>query len=368
MMNSVRFPLLSTSSQSANTPGSGQSPVHIDHQNGLSLIELLITVAIAAFIMAGLAGVVNQTLNTEEVVRQRNELTQQARFAMQRMVVAVSGTRRLLLPLADNPGTDWREHVREQTFPASAPEGSSTQASAVLAVTLDISIDRDRDGWADANNDQDFLDLNNNGLRDVNEPERIDEDLGTDNCNDFAQGIIGIDDDGDGAVDEGAIHVSGTYRDNDEDGTEEEDPINGVDDDADGSIDEDVTGDMNKDGDTGIKGVDDDLDGTVDEGPPTDNDEDGLNGEDWFDAVVFYLSGNKLIERLPSQSDTNGDTFITGADFTESEIAVGVTRFRVERIPQGGGRAVLIDLSLEMTDFRGDTVSLNTRVRVGGGS
>ena len=320
-------------------------------QRGLSLTELLITVGIAAVIMAGLAGVVNQTLNTEDVVRERNDLTQQARFAMQRMVAAVKGTRHLLLPLGENPATVYSESIR-----------------SVLAVTLDPSIDRDRDGWADANNDKDFLDSNNNSLRDSDELERIDEDTGNDNTNDLAQGLIGIDDDGDGVIDEGAVHVSGQYRDNDEDGSEMEDFINGLDDDADGAIDEDIPGDMNKDGDGGIKGIDDDLDGSIDEGPPTDNDEDGQDGEDWFDAVIYYLSGNQLIERQPSLIDTTGDSVVTGADFTESVIAENVTQFRIERIPQGGGRAVLLDITLVLTAASGKTVTLNTRLRPGGGS
>ena len=54
-------------------------------------------------------------------------------------------------------------------------------------------------------------------------------------------------------------------------------------------------------------------------------------------------------------------------DYVEQAIADNVTRFRVERIPQGAGRALLVDLTLVLTDPQtGETVSLNTRVRVGG--
>ena len=115
---------------------------------------------------------------------------------MQRMVTAVRQGNRLLLPLADNPNTNWREHVREQSIPAAPPEGDSTLATAVLAVSLGPILDRDEDGWADANNDKDFLDLNNNGSRDSGEPERVDEDPDVDNQNDFEPGIRSIDDDG----------------------------------------------------------------------------------------------------------------------------------------------------------------------------
>ena len=330
-------------------------------QHGMTLVELLLTVAIAAIIIAGLAGVVGQALQTEDATRQRNDLTQQARFAMQRMVAAVQGTRRLLLPLADNPATDWRENVREQTVPASAPEGSSLLATGVLAVTLDPGIDRDADGWADANNDNDYLDLNNNGSRDAGEPERIDEDQGDDMNNDGNPGIVGIDDDGDGVVDES------TAQNDDEEGSWEEDIPNGVDEDGDGSEGEDGAADMNQDLKAGLSGIDDDGDGSVDEGHQNDDDEDGVRDEDWFDPVVFYLDGTDLVERLPAQTDVNIDGQVTGADFTESIIATNVGRFRVERIPQGGKRAVLVDITLELSNSNGDPLSLNTRLRVGGG-
>ena len=41
--------------------------------------------------------------------------------------------------------------------------------------------------------------------------------------------------------------------------------------------------------------------------------------------------------------------------------------FRIERLPLGGVRALLVELALELTDpLTGDTVKLETRVRVGG--
>lgn len=323
-------------------------------QRGFTLIELLITLAIAAVIFAALSGVVSTALQSEDAVRGRNDLTQQARFAMQRMVVAVQGTRRLVLPLADNPATNWREHVREQTVPASPPEGSSTLATAVLAVTLDPTIDQDGDGWADADNDKDG---------------KIDEDIGFDNNEDGMPGIAGIDDDGDGSVDES------NKEDDDEDeetaGTKDEDPLNGVDDDGDGSVDEDIGADNNNDGMPGIALFDDDGDGTEDESNKEDDDEDeddrGTKDEDWFDTVAFYLNASKLIERRPALTDVNTDGLITGADYIESVIADNVTRFRVERIPQGNNRAILVDLTIELSGSDEEFISLHSRVRVGGG-
>ncbi|MBT8144694.1 MAG: MSCRAMM family adhesin SdrC, partial [Gammaproteobacteria bacterium] len=167
------------------------------------------------------------------------------------------------------------------------------------------------------------------------------------------------DDDGDGEIDPSS--GSNPEMDNDEDGAITEDSIDGVDNDGDGSVDEDLQGDMNADGSPGIAGVDDDGDGSVDEGSPPDDDEDGTNNEDWFDAVVFFLNGSTLMERRPNLNPADG------TDYTEYPIADNVTQFRVERIPGTGKRAVLVDITLELTPPGGEPVSLNTRVRVGGG-
>ena len=46
-------------------------------------------------------------------------------------------------------------------------------------------------------------------------------------------------------------------------------------------------------------------------------------------------------------------------------IAENVTRFRVERIPDTGKRAVLVDITLELARLNGEIVSLNTKLRPG---
>lgn len=316
---------------------------------GFTYIELLLAVTISAILVTGLMGVVNTALLTGDDVRQRNDLTRQARFAMQRMVQSVSHSQRLLLPLNDNPGTNWPEHIREQTVPPSPPVGSSTFASAVLAITLPLDIDLDDNGVPDADNDGDG---------------RIDEDIGSDNNNDGAPGILFIDDNGDGTMDV-SLGIE-PNEDNDEDNNATEDPVDGIDNDGDGSIDEDVKADMNGDGLAGLSGVDDDNDGAIDEEHSNDDDEDTVKDEDWYDPVVFYLSGNQLIERTPVPWDTNADSVITGADFIESVISDNVTHFRVERINYTTGTAS-IDLILQLTDpDSGEKIKLQTIVRVGG--
>ena len=138
-----------------------------------------------------------------------------------------------------------------------------------------------------------------------------------------------------------------------------------MDNDVDGLIDEDFGADMNADGAPGLAGVDDDGDGQIDEGNNNDDDEDGLIDEDWLDTVVFYLQGDSLVERHPVPWDESGGGGVTGRDYVESTIAEGVTRFRVERVLTSSPSIHLVDLTLELTAANGDVVSLNTRVRVG---
>jgi len=309
-------------------------------QTGFTILELLISLAIAALLLSAMTRLVDTALETRNDTGGRIDVLQDARFAMQRMVSATRATERLLLPLADNPATNWRENLREQTVPASAPEGDSTLATAVLAVTLDPNLDIDGDGFAEGDNDKDG---------------RVDEDPSDDASNDLAAGIVGIDDDGDGAVDEGSI-----IPDDDEDAVDDEDPVNGLDDDGDGSIDEDALHDINNDGKSGIADFDDDGDGSVDEDHQHDDDEDGTRDEDWLDVVAFYLNGSSLTERRPNLNPVDGN------DFSEYVIAENVTRFRVERISDTGKRAALVDITLEVARPDGEIVSLNTRLRAGG--
>jgi prepilin-type N-terminal cleavage/methylation domain-containing protein len=312
---------------------------------GYTLIELLIALSLAAIVMLGLARVMRTGFASEAERSERETLATNAQFALERMTNAVRRTSRLLLPFADDPRTSGvDEAVREQSIPARTGHASET---AVLAVALDHISDRNGDGVPDADNDGDG---------------RFDEDHHTDSTDDGATGIVGIDDDNDGVVDEILLYVG----DDDEDGAIGEDPLNGIDDDGDGNIDEDVPADMNSDGRPGVAGVDDDGDGIADEGGYTDDDEDGRASEDGYDPVVFHLNGARLMERVPVPWDVNKDGSVNAGDFVEEVIAEGVSYFRVERRP--AGRTDLVDLTLELKAAGGTTMRLATRQRVGSGT
>ncbi len=279
---------------------------------------------------------VSESLHTDFIVQQRMGLARQADFAMQRLTDAVGKTRYLMLPLVNNPNTAWDESVRD-----------------VLAVTLDPTLDRDGDGWADANNDEDFQDLNQNNVRDIGEWERIDEDTHSDMTNDGVSGIIGIDDDGDGSVDED------NKEDDDEDGVKDEEEGGDKDLDNDFSIGEDKHQQMVRDNKSGLAGVDDDGDGSIDEGDKNDDDEDGEKNEDWLDPVVFYIIGTDLIERTPAIDAA------TGADYLENIIANQVSSFQVTRLPLSGGRKTLVTINLTLTANDGESFSISATIAEG---
>ncbi len=317
------------------------------HNKGMSLIELLAAISLGAFLVLGLAELAGQALQSYDRSREINALTRQARFAMQRMVKALSHTRYLQLPMNDKASTNWAENIREETVPPTPPTDDSTKYTAVLAVALPLYLDLDQNGFPDADDDQDGL---------------VDEDAPADLNNDTVIGIYMIDDSGNGTVDEGGAPDS-----DDETSSRNDDPVNGLDDDGDNNVDEDPPGDMNADSCPGRCGVDDDGDGVIDEGNAEDDDEDDGDDEDWINPMVFYLDNGTLKERTPVPWDTDSSGGVDGRDFVVSDLAENVTRFRVERIPLGTDRLQRIDLTLEMTGpATGEIVSLQTQVRIGG--
>ncbi len=323
---------------------------NLNKARGFSLVELLIATALAAALLTATGAIVANTLGSAELAAERNRLQGDARFAMERMVRTVSHSRNLLLPTVDSPNTDWPEHIREQTIPASPPIGSSTLATAVLAITLPAYVDLDGDGYPDADDDRDG---------------RIDEDLPNDIHHDFLPGIMLVDDDGDGQIDESP----GLYWDDDEGGSYNEDPFDGIDNDGDGRIDEDPPSDNNGDGCPGICAVDDDRNGEVDGADGDDDDEDGGEFDDPYDPVVFHLDDDRLIERMPVPWNEDGNSSpdgpVDGRDFVTSVIAENVSRFRVERLEGTSGGRETVRLTLELTGTEGNVVRLDADVRLG---
>jgi prepilin-type N-terminal cleavage/methylation domain-containing protein len=279
-------------------------------QSGFTLVELLITLAIAVIVLTALSGMTNNVMMLWNSNRTQTELLYQANLAMEQMVTAVSHANRLLIPMADNPATPHDEAQRQ-----------------ILAVTLDPLQDNDGDGFADADNDHDGL---------------VDEDIPADNTYDYRAGIKDIDDDGDGSIDE-----SSSVYNNDEDGQSGDDWIDDVDNDGDGTIDEDIPARN----DTFAFGY-----------SQYDNDGDGLNNEDWLDPVIFLVSadGKSLIERTPVVNWPNGaktqDTIIVQAD---------TVALSIKRLPRTAEeRSTQVEITLQLDNGTDGPLTLQARIRL----
>jgi hypothetical protein len=243
-------------------------------EKGITLLELLMAIAIMALVIPSATGLISSALQAQGRGTDRSALYQEGLLAMERIVKKVQVCTYLLIPNAHNTTRD------------------------LLAVS----------GFV--NDDGDYY------FGDSLFP-RIDEDPGSDMTGDSAPGIKGVDDDGDGTTDGGGT------GDDDEDGISDEDLLDGLDNDGDGLIDEDFRSDANNDSVPGIKGMDDDGDGSVDEGHFKDDDEDGSFEEDGLNALVYLFdSGAKtLTESKPGTSQS----VVLSTHVTNFQVTSGIT-------------------------------------------
>ncbi|MBN1227498.1 MAG: hypothetical protein JXA79_10935 [Deltaproteobacteria bacterium] len=273
------------------------------------MVELLLAMSIVSILAGVSSRVITVGLASWSYSRTQNETIQSACFALDHIVNKARVSNRLILPLG---------------------VGSTRDVLAFSAM-----VDTDADGL-------------------------IDEDLDADLSMDGAPGILGIDDDGDGSVDE--YMKDGQYEDDDEDAFHQiywrnanEDNVDGYDNEHDGLIDEDTKDDVNSNYKPGIEGKDDDGDGSVDEGGFTmrnDDDEDGRLDEDSVEYWLYYCdpvcdpNGGRLIQR-----DPNGQTEV---------LAEGVTTFQVTRRESAISSG--IELTLGITDAGEEETILKTAV------
>ncbi|MEM6639654.1 MAG: prepilin-type N-terminal cleavage/methylation domain-containing protein [Pseudomonadota bacterium] len=321
------------------------SAVTRQRQDGVTLIELLVSLAIAAILITSLVPLISTIQRSADTIDAELRLQREVLFALNRMTDAVRRTTRVMVPQVEIPTTSHIESIREE----SVPPGFGPQ-DALLVVALPFDLDANGDGVPDADNDRDGL---------------INEDSGADLTNDGRAGVAFFDDDGNGVAD-GVPPGAAQVPDDDEEGSPlDEDPINGRDDDGDGMIDEDPGADMNGDGAPGVLGVDDDGDGFIDEGDVNDDDEDGRVDEDWVDPLMFYLVDDDLIERRQALTDVNGDGVISGLDFIGRPILRNVTYLGFRRTVSPEGIS-LITVTVESR--RGEAVvrmSSTVRAEVG---
>ena len=156
-----------------------------------------------------------------------------------------------------------------------------------------------------------------------------DEDPSNDITGDGFGGIMGIDDNEFGGIDDKG------KDDDDEAGASNEDPIDGIDNDGDGMTDEDPADNFYKYFSCGTNNNDDDDDDTSKEDP--------------LDPLIYYMDGSTLMERLD----------VMGVTQRTSPLAENVSEFQVLRRRVDGN--TLIDIHLKLDDGR-NTVELDTTV------
>lgn len=109
-------------------------------ESGFTLIELLMTIVIGSVLVIGVSNVLIRTLNASESARSQNELTRQARFAMQRIVQSVA--------LADE---DWEDSIEfylssddlVQRTPVTWEDSTNDYIEEIIATQVtDFSIER----------------------------------------------------------------------------------------------------------------------------------------------------------------------------------------------------------------------------------
>lgn len=228
--------------------------------SGLSLVELLISTVIVSMIAVAATSLLSVCLQTHAYGVARSDVYREGLFALERMTGGLRRCNYLFIPNAHAGTRD------------------------LLAFSANV------------NTDSDFY---------FGDPlfPRLNADPRHDMTYDGRPGVRGLDDDGDGSVDEGG---SFNDEDDDEDSLEDEDPLDGVDNDGDGNVDEDLGGDATGDGAAGIRGMDDDGDGQVDEGSVYDDDEDGVLGETGFIPVVYsWDQGAKTLEESVAAAAAN---------------------------------------------------------------
>lgn len=260
---------------------------------GLTLIELLVTTAILGMLAVAAMQFMFTGLRAQAAAEARSTLNRDSLLAMERMTSGIKICSFLLIPNASN------------------------SVSSLLAIS------------GTDNDDNDFF---------FNDPlfPRIDEDPNTDMTSGGWAGIELLDDDGDGSVDEG------NFKDDDEDGQTDEELLDGIDNDGDGNVDEDLAADMNGDGMPGIAGMDDNGDGIVDNGGSSkklDNDEDGLTYEDSIHPIVFTLNpaAKTLNEINWSVAQTN--RLVTQVTrFQATYVRAGLVRIEMDVLDPVGGR------------------------------
>ncbi|MDP2752683.1 MAG: prepilin-type N-terminal cleavage/methylation domain-containing protein [Rhodocyclaceae bacterium] len=280
---------------------------------GFTLLELLLVLAMGSGLLLGVAYMLNLGMTAHRSGTAEAEARQSLEFAMEHIGRALRETQDVLIPNTSMLN-------RNNTDPTKN----------ALAVSLSPVLDANADDFMDADDNREgVLDEEVRKFVTLSSPQyplRTDNDLPADATNDNRSGIRGVDDDGDGLVDE-----------------------------------EDVTACWSN-----LSNVEQRSSCTDFVWWPYAND-------DWLNAVVFMVQQvggiNSLIQRMPTPKSNNGktwDTHILARDVSS------VSGFTVKLDKTAARHVVEVTLCLDVLDVnrvkvRSPVCALR-RWRVGGGA
>ncbi|MFH1077392.1 MAG: prepilin-type N-terminal cleavage/methylation domain-containing protein [Pseudomonadota bacterium] len=115
---------------------------------GVTLLELLISIAILGIIVAGLQQVIGSAVSTYKVNKEKQELVSEAQYAMERMVMFVQETGKINSPVLDTPQVNTLE-VSERVL----DNYNNTSRAYVADGDGLLDTDHDSDGLIDENED-----------------------------------------------------------------------------------------------------------------------------------------------------------------------------------------------------------------------
>jgi prepilin-type N-terminal cleavage/methylation domain-containing protein len=278
---------------------------------GLTLVELILSMAIMGLVTAGLSSLMLVSLQAYDYGNKQTDLHLEAMEVMDRLTSGVRHSTLMFIPNAHKP-----------TRPMLSFSG-------------------------DVNNDTD------NYFGDPLFP-KIDEDGDADMGDDKRSGLKNVDDNGNNLKDEGV------ENNDDEDLLADEDPINGKDDDNDGNFDEDPGADWQGDNAPGLSAIDDNGNGAVDDGNSSaDDDEDGSTNEDSVDPVTYELNGTQLIENLRDTGSGGGTDYVVSDKVTQFSVlfeggdATHAPRYRITlRLTDDGRSVTLVEYAYPRNSFQ----------------
>ena len=275
--------------------------------SGFTLVEVLISVAIITTISGVIFLILDGALRTWADTTETEQLYQIGRTATARIAAGVRQAHWVLVPFQPSSGTLTSEIL---VFEASCPTcDDRTGTFDCIDSDQDGRFDEDTSGDIDGDGYPGVKDLDDDEDGQTDEGQHWSRKTKNDDedcvlfwawC--YEKSSI-------------ACPGARAYDEDPMNGTDESQWTSSGCNEPDGRIDEDWGADMNDDGEAGLSGVDDDGNGVIDQLDDEDDDEEGGENEDPFDPIIVHVVSNEL-RLLTPKFDDDGNCDRDGYDET----------------------------------------------------